>query len=65
MICRPHLIQNDCNFSNSNEMAGAAMRFGHSLIDGQLSAVDSNGNTDVYSLSTAFINHQSLIYQKG
>ena len=46
-------------------MAGAALRFGHSLIDGTISTVDNNGVSDTYDLSKGFLNHQSLLYEKG
>lgn len=48
-----------------NEMAGAAMRYGHSIIDGIFFTVDDNGNRGpAQQLGPNFFNHD-LVYDLG
>ena len=47
-----------------NELAGAAMRFGHSLIDGRFNFIKDNGFMDFANLTEEFFN-SDVIYDDG
>ena len=52
-------------FIFSNELAGAAMRFGHSTIDGFYSVVRDDGHPEpLWNLGETFHN-QSGLYERG
>ena len=52
-------------FSSSNEMATAAMRFGHSLINGVFTLVKDNGVSDRSNNLTEFFFDSDIIYRDG
>ena len=52
-------------FSSSNEMATAAMRFGHSLINGVFTLVKDNGVSDRSNNLTELFFDSDIIYRDG
>ena len=49
---------------HSNELAGAALRFGHSLVGQRVFRVDDRKSVNEYDLQTNFFNN-TMVYTQG